>query len=150
VLAEEIADAIREFFADRDDVDALRDIIEAVAASVTAQRGRAPDGRPMLRIRVAEPGHGADHANGLPPQFDPARHAAQYGADIARDLLDSLLPDRARTIKFRPQIGADHPLWTEEGYHWDVDDPELGLSRSCSAISRCGHPPKTGQVGNRS
>jgi predicted enzyme related to lactoylglutathione lyase len=81
----------------------------------------------MLRIRLAEPGHGAEHANGLPPQFDPARHAAQYGADIARDLLDSLLPDRARTIKFRPEIGAEHPVWSEYGLAW-LDDPDLQLS----------------------
>ena len=31
VLAQEIANAIRDFFRDRDDVDAVRDVIEAVA-----------------------------------------------------------------------------------------------------------------------
>jgi hypothetical protein len=111
VLAEELANAIRAFFRDRDDVDAFREVIDAVAASATAQRGRAPDGRPMLPIHVDEPGRSSDHATCL-----------------ARELLDVLLPDRVRPMRFHPEIGAEHPLWTEYGELEWLEDPELGLS----------------------
>jgi hypothetical protein len=125
-LAARMQTAIRDFFAERSDADADAIVVaERVAGSLTAQRGRAPDGREVLRVRVDEPGRSTDRSGW--PVFHVDTSIESVGFDIAHELFDALNPDRRRTITFRPGIGPEHPLWGERGLLW-LEDPELGLS----------------------
>ncbi len=97
---------------------------------------------------MVEPGRGHDYSWGA-PHHDPADDAARHGIDVARELLDVLLPNRVRSMRFNPEIGAEHPLWTEYGELEWLEDPELGLSEDLRHALEAWAPEAAEDCGSR-
>jgi hypothetical protein len=139
LLADRIRPDITRFFAARTDVtDEMRATAARVAASLTAQRGRAPDGREMLRLTMDAPGRRHDLSGS--PYFHADDAASTVGFDIARQLFETMTPDRQKPVVFRPEMGAEHPLWNEFGHLLWLEDPKLGLSVDLRAALEAWHP----------